>query len=97
MRGFHRKKASSFDDLELRMAESLSGSQNPLSAKLAQVLGASYADSGVRAALESLDDKLTQNTPTTRRQLRAALELQDIQSSGTLLVHYEQVIAVPKL
>lgn len=74
--------------------ETLSSSQNPLSAKLSQVLGTSYADSGVRAALESLDDQFAQNTHTTRRQLQATLELQDIQSSGALLAQYEQVISV---
>jgi hypothetical protein len=77
------------------MAESpSSASQNPLSAKLSQVLGTSYADSGVRSALEALDGQFTQNTPTTRRQLRAVLELQDLESSGALLAQYEQVMAV---
>ena len=76
------------------MSESFSGSQNPLSAKLTQVLGTSYTDYGVRAALESLGNQFTENTPNSRRQLRAALELQDIKSSGALLGQYEQVIAV---
>ena len=76
------------------MSESLSSSQNPLSAKLSQVLGTSYTDYGVRSALESLGEQFTQNTPTSRRQLRAAIELQDIQSSGSLLRQYEQVITV---
>ena len=78
-----------------KMSESsLSATQNPLSAKLSQVLGTSYTDYGVRSALESLGEQFTQNTPTSRRQLRATLELQDIESSGALLRQYEQVITV---
>lgn len=73
---------------------SLSSTQNPLSAKLSQVLGTSYTDYGVRSALESLGEQFTQNSPTSRRQLRATLELQDIESSGALLRQYEQVITV---
>jgi len=76
------------------MAESLSASQNPLSAKLSQVLGTSYADSSVRSALEALNEQFTQNTPTTRRMLRASFEWQDIQQSGALLAQYEHIIAV---
>jgi len=81
------------------MTESLSGSQNPLSAKLSHVLGTSYTDYGVRAALEALSEQFTptENTPNSRRQLRAALELQDIQRSGALLGQYEQVITVSRL
>ena len=81
------------------MTESVSGSQNPLSTKLSQVLGTSYTDYGVTAALEALGERLkpTDNTPTSRRQLRAAIELQDIQRSGALLAQYEQVIAVSTL
>jgi len=81
------------------MTESLSASQNPLSAKLSQVLGTSYTDYGVRGALEALGKQFTpnHNTPNSRRQLRAALELQDIQRSGALLAQYEQVMAVSRL
>jgi len=81
------------------MTESLSGSQNPLSAKLSQVLGTSYTDYGVRAALEAVGEQFTttDNTPNSRRQLRAALEFQDIQRSGALLTQYEQVIAVSRI
>ena len=68
--------------------------QNPLSAKLSQVLGTSYTDYRVKSALENLGGQFTENTPTSRRQLRASLELQDIQSSGALLKQYEQVIIV---
>jgi len=81
------------------MTESLSGSQNPLSAKLSQVLGTSYTDYGVRAALEALSEQFTptDNTPNLRRQLRSVLELQDIQRSGALLAQYEQVMVVSPL
>jgi hypothetical protein len=71
-----------------------STSQNPLSAKLTEVLGASYTDFGVRSALESLSEKFTENTPSSRRQLRTSLELRDLQHSGALLKEYEKVIAV---
>jgi cbb3-type cytochrome oxidase cytochrome c subunit len=81
------------------MTESLSGSQNPLSAKLSQVLGTSYTDYAVRRALEALGEQFSpnDNTANSRRQLRAALELQDIQRSGALLAQYEQVITVSRL
>lgn len=76
------------------MTESLPSSQNPLSAKLSQILGTSYTDYRLRSALESLGEHFAENTSTSRRQLRAKLELQDIQSSGALLRQYEQVITV---
>ena len=82
------------NDIYNMSESSLSSSQNPLSAKLSQVLGTSYTDYGVRSALESLGEQFTQNTPTSRRQLRASLELQDTQSTGALLRQYEQVIIV---
>ena len=70
------------------------GGQNPLSAKVTQILGTSYTDYAVRSALEDLSLQFTENTPSSRRQLRANLELQDIQSAGALLEQYEQVLAV---
>jgi hypothetical protein len=76
------------------MAESLVPAHNPLSAKLSQVLGTSYTDYGVRLALGSLDERFTENTPTSRRNLRATFELIDIEKSGALLTQYEQVISV---
>jgi hypothetical protein len=80
--------------VQLRMAELSPASQNPLSAKLTQVLGSSYTDYGVRQALESLDGTFTVNTTSSRRQLRAAFELRGIETSGVLLAQYEQVISV---
>ena len=76
------------------MAEALIPAHNPLSAKLSQVLGSSYTDYGVRQALGSLDDNFTENTPASRRHLRASFELIDIEKSGALLTQYEQVISV---
>ena len=70
------------------------GGQNPLSAKVTQILGTSYTDYAVRSALENLSLQFTENTPSSRRQLRANLELQDIQSAGALLEQYEQVLEV---
>jgi hypothetical protein len=67
---------------------------NPLSAKLSQVLGTSYTDYAFKTAVEALGDTYTENTPTARRQLRANLELNDLQRSGALLLQYEKVIAV---
>jgi hypothetical protein len=77
------------------MADLLPASQNPLSAKLTQVLGSSYTDYGVRQALESLDGgPFALNVSSSRRQLRAAFELRGLETSGVLLNQYEQVIAV---
>ena len=75
------------------MAESLSA-QNPLAAKLSQVLGTSYTDYGIRTALEALGSEFSENTPAVRRQLRATLERRDIESAGALLGQYEQIVAV---
>jgi hypothetical protein len=76
------------------MAESIASGQNPLSAKLSQVLGSSYTDYGVRQALGSLDETFSESTPTSRRQLRATFELIEIEQSGSLLTEYRQVISV---
>jgi hypothetical protein len=74
-----------------------STSQNPLSAKLTEVLGASYTDFGVRSALEALSEQFAENTPNSRRQLRTSLELRDLQNSGALLKEYEKVIVVTNI
>lgn len=76
------------------MAEALIPAHNPLSSKLSQVLGSSYTDYGVRQALGSLEDNFTENTPTSRRHLRATFELIDIEKTGALLTQYEQIISV---
>jgi len=76
------------------MAESLVSIQNPLSAKLSQVLGSSYTDYGVKRALGSLDENFAENTPTSRRRLRVTFESVDIEQSGAILTQYEQVISV---
>ena len=69
-------------------------SQTPLSTKLNHILGTSYTDYSIKSALECLGDQFVDNTPTARRQLRAQLELQEIQASGALLEQYEHVISV---
>ena len=75
-------------------AASPSSAQNPLSAKLSQVLGTSYTDYAFKGAVEALAATFPHNTPSARRQLRAQLELNDLQRSGALLLQYEKVIAV---
>lgn len=77
-------------------AASASSAPNPLSAKLSQVLGTSYSDYAFKSAVESLGDTFVQNTPSARRQLRAHLELRDLQHSGAILAQYGKVLAVGK-
>ncbi|PGH26583.1 hypothetical protein AJ80_01712 [Polytolypa hystricis UAMH7299] len=56
-----------------------------LSNKLSTVLSASYADSDIRNALETLDDRGIQNTAEARRQLRLDVQKEVIDNNGKII------------
>ncbi|KAM0794427.1 oligomeric Golgi complex subunit 6 [Usnea florida] len=62
-----------------------------LSNKLSSVLSASYADSEIRDALRSLDEKEIKNTAETRRRLRLDIQKEVIQRNGAIIQEFGHV------
>ncbi len=67
---------------------------NALSNKLSGVLSASYADSEIRDALRSLDEKNIRNTAETRRRLRLDAQKEVIQRNGVVVQEFGHVAEV---
>lgn len=67
---------------------------NALSNKLSGVLSASYADSEIRDALRSLDEKEIKNTAGTRRRLRLDVQKDVIERNGTVVQEFGHVAEV---
>lgn len=65
-----------------------------LSNRLTNVLSASYADSGIRDSLETLDLRKTCNTPETRRQLRLDVQKEVIDCNGKIVQDFGKVAEV---
>lgn len=64
---------------------------NALSNRLTSVLSASYADSDIRDALETLGTRGIQNTPETRRQLRLDVQKEVIDCNAEIVRDFGKV------
>lgn len=67
---------------------------NALSNRLTSVLSASYADSDIRDALETLGTRGIQNTPETRRQLRLDVQKEVIDCNAEIVRDFGKVAEV---
>lgn len=67
---------------------------NALANKLTSVLSATYADSEIRDALETLDARGLQNTQETRRQLALNVHKDIIRCNGDIIQDFGQVAEV---
>ncbi|KAK2738567.1 Golgi transport complex subunit 6 [Myotisia sp. PD_48] len=67
--------------------------QTALSNRLNSVLSASYADSDIRNALQTLDDRKILNTAETRRALRLDVQKDVIESNGKIIQDFGKVAA----
>lgn len=67
---------------------------NALANKLTSVLSATYADSEIRDALETLDARSLQNTQETRRQLALNFQKEIISCNGDIIQDFGQVAEV---
>lgn len=65
-----------------------------LTTKLTTVLSASYADSDIRDALKTLDDRGVENTAETRRQLRLDVQKEVIDCNGEIIQNFGRVAEV---
>jgi hypothetical protein len=61
---------------------------------LTSVLSSSYTDADIREALGILDDRETQNTPETRRNLRLDIQKEVIDSNGQIIQDFGKVADV---
>ena len=88
-----------FNDLSESLDDKLIVSSTPqrsnaLTNKLSGVLSASYADSEIRDALQSLDEKRIRNSAETRRKLRLDVQKEVIQRNGAVVQEFGHVAEV---
>lgn len=67
---------------------------NALSNKLSSILSASYADSEIRDALRTLDERQIKNTPETRRAIRLDVQKEVIERNGDIIKDFGHVAEV---
>ena len=67
---------------------------NALTNKITSVLSASYADSEIRDAVRTLDDRNIQNTAETRRGIRLEVQKEVIQRNGDIIKDFGNVAEV---
>ena len=67
---------------------------NALSNKLSSVLSASYADSEIRDALQTLDERRIKNTAETRRRLRLDVQKDVVERNGDIIKDFGHVAEV---
>lgn len=73
---------------------SLPQKSNALANRLTSVLSASYADSEIRDALRTLDEKKIQNNTETRRALRLDVQKEVIDCDGEIVKEFGHVAEV---
>ncbi|KAL2057642.1 hypothetical protein ABVK25_002026 [Lepraria finkii] len=64
---------------------------NALSNKISTVLSASYADSEIREALRTLDEKSIKNSAETRRKLRLDVQKEVIERNGDIIKDFGHI------
>ena len=67
---------------------------NALANKISAVLSASYADSEIREALRTLDEKNIKNSTETRRSLRLDAQKEVIERNGDIVKDFGHVAEV---
>ena len=87
------------NDLSENFDEKLAVSAAPqkstaLANKLTSVLSASYADSEIRDALRTLDERKIKNSAETRRRLRLDTQKEVIERNGDVIQDFGQVAEV---
>ena len=85
------------DSFPITPGESSVPRPTALSNKLNKVLAESYADSDIRGALETLDNRGVQNTAETRRQLRLEVQKEVIDCNGKIVEDFGKVAEVRTL
>ena len=65
-----------------------------LSSKISDILSASYADSGIRHALQILDATDTHNTPEFRRRLRLDVQKEVIDCNAEIIDQFGTIAEV---
>lgn len=65
-----------------------------LSNKISTVLSASYADSEIREALRTLDEKSIKNSAETRRKLRLDVQKEVIERNGDIIKDFGHIAEV---
>ena len=92
VQGYMNDLSENFDDKFT--AVSAPQKSNALSNKITTVLSASYADSEIRAALRTLDERSIRNSPETRRKLRLDVQKEVIERNGDIIKDFGHVAEV---
>lgn len=89
-------RPSGFDGVERKdsFVSSAGVQRNNLSAKVATVLSASYADTELRDALSLLDARGVESSAETRRNLRSDIQKEVIDSNGDIIKEFGHVAEV---
>ena len=83
-------------DFDEDISSSLSQPQKTtaLSTKITAVLSTSFADTEIRDALKSLDQRSVENTPELRRRLRLDVQKKVIDCNGDVIKDFGKVAEV---
>lgn len=83
------------EDLDEKLAVSPAPQRSTaLASRLTSVLSASYADSDIRDALRTLDERNLKNTAKTRRRLRLDAQKEVIERNDEIIQDFGQVAEV---
>jgi hypothetical protein len=97
MTSYFSSVAETTDGSNVTSPTNVAPRSSALSNRLTSVLSASYADSDIRDALETLDIRGTHNTPETRRQLRLDVQKEVINCNGKIVEDFGKVAEVGTL
>ena len=78
-------------------SSSLPGRTNVLSNRITSVLSASYADTEIRNALNTLGKKGIENTPEVRRRLRIDVQKEVVDCNGAIIQDFGHVAEVRQI
>jgi hypothetical protein len=92
VQGYMNDLSENFDDK--LTAVSAPQKSNALSNKISTVLSASYADSDIREALRTLDERSIGNSAETRRKLRLDVQKEVIERNGDIITDFGHVAEV---
>lgn len=95
VQGYGNDYSETFDDKS--SVSSAPQRSNALSNKISSVLSASYADSEIRDALRTLDEKNIVNSAETRRELRLDVQKEVIERNGDIVKEFGHVAEVRSL
>ena len=94
MSGLEERITELSEELDENATLSQPHKSNALSNKVTTVLSTSFADTEIREALRTLDERKIQNNPETRRRLRLDAQKEVIDCNSAIIQDFGQVAEV---